>query len=690
MKTRKIALALSLLFFAASSQIGLSQAAAGADSAKAPTNPTGLDASYMDTSADPCVNFYQYACGNFEKVHPIPSDHPSIDTFTVLFDQNQEILHAILEKAAAAGTGRSANEQKIGDYYATCMDADAIDKAGLKPLQPELDRIAALKDKRELTDLIAHFQLMNVNAFFGFGEQQDFADARKQIAIVAQGGLGLPDRDYYLRTGEADEKIRQQYVEHIAKMLNLTGEPEAKAASDAKTIMDLETTMAKSSLDLTARREPKNNYHISTVAAFQKEVPAIDWKRFIKATGAPEVTELNVAHPDFFKELESLLQSTSLDTIKTYLRWQLINSMPSTTLPKALDAENFNFNGHILSGTPEQEPRWKRCVGATDGALGEALGQVYAAQEFPPSSKAVTVQMVHDIEMAMDSDIDTLDWMSAETKVKAKEKLHAVANKIGYPAKWRDYSSLKVVRGDMLGNAMRAVEFENHRQLDKIGKPVDRDEFGMSPPTVNAYYNGSMNDINFPAGILQPPFYDSRSSDVLNYGHIGSIEGHELTHGFDDQGRKFDGSGNLREWWTEADEKKFEERTDCEVKEYSDFTVGDGVHVNGKQTLGENTADNGGLRLAYIAMLAEAKRKSVDLSQKQDGYTPAQQFFVAYAQNWCSADRPEALRMQARTDFHSPDQFRVNGVVRNMTEFGEAFGCKKGQPMMPENACRVW
>ncbi len=549
----------------------------------------------------------------------------------MLADENEKILHAILEQAAAGGANRTPNEQKIGDYYASCIDTDAINREGIKPLQPELDRIAALKNKAELTDLLAHEQLINVNAFLGFGEQQDFKDARKQIASVDQGGLGLPERDYYLRTGDADAKIRQQYVQHIANMFKLLGKPEAEASADAQKVMDVETALAKASQDVTSQRDPNNVYHLMPVSDLEKMAPAIDWNKFLAATGAPPVTELNVAYPPFFKGLNALLDSTSLDTIKIYLEWQLIYSIPSTALPAAFDDEKFNFFGKTLRGQPEQRLRWKRCVQATDGALGEALGQVYVAKAFPPSSKAATLQMVHDIEAAMDSNIDTLSWMSAATKVKAKEKLQAIANKIGYPDKWRDYSSLSVVRGDALGNAIRSIEFENRRQLAKIGKPVDRGEFGMSPPTVNAYYNPSMNDINFPAGILQPPFYDPQEPDAVNYGHIGAVVGHELTHGFDDEGRQFDANGNLKDWWTESDAKQFDEKADCEVKEYGDFTVAGGVKVNGKLTLGENTADNGGLRLAYIALLADAKRKNIEMQAMQsDGYTPTQQFFLGF------------------------------------------------------------
>jgi endothelin-converting enzyme/putative endopeptidase len=666
------------------------QNSAAINADKSPQLLPGLDKDLIDTSADPCADFFQYACGNFNKLYPIPNDRSGYGTGAMVADYTETILHTMLDSAAAAGAKRSPNEQKIGDYYASCTASDVIDRDGLKPLQPELSRIAALASKDELTELLAHYQLINVTAFFNFGEQQDFKDSRKQIAIVDQGGLGLPERDFYFRTGEVAEKTRAQYVQHITNMLKLMGEPEAIAAADAKKIMALETALAKVSMDITSQRDPKNIYHLMPVSQLAALAPAIAWDRFLKATGIPPVSELNVTNPDFFKGMNALLVATDLDTIKTYLRWQLIHSTDSLVLPKPFADEAFDFYRRKLGGQPEERARWKRCVQATDGALGEALGEVYVTQQFPPSSKQATVQMVHDIEAAMDQDLDTLDWMSAATKVKAKEKLHAIADKIGYPNHWRDYSKLSIMRGDAFGNSQRAVEFENRRQLAKIGQPVDRGEWGISPATVDAYYNPSMNDINFPAGILQSPFFDPKATDAENYGHVGGIVGHELTHGFDDEGRQFGANGNLSDWWTPEDAKKFEEKADCEVKEYGSFVAVDDVKVNGKLTLGENTADNGGLRLAYIAFLADAKRKSIDLTAKQDGYTPLQQFFLGHGQTWCGSTRPEQLRLQVQTDPHSPRQFRVNGVVQNMTEFGQAFGCKTGQPMMPANACRVW
>ena len=519
----------------------------------------GLDKQVMDTTADPCVNFYQYACGNFSKLYPIPSDKRGFGSFDIVYDYTQDILQGLLDQVAQKSAQHTANEQKIGDYYASCMDEDAIDAKGLQPLQPELDRIAALSNKKELTDLLAHYQMINVGAFFSYGEQQDFKDARKQIAVVDQGGLGLPERDYYFRTGDEAEKTRKEYVEHVAKMLELLGEPATQATSDAQKIMTLETALAKVSMDVTSRRQPENVYHLLPATKLTELTPAIDWTKLFADTGVPGIAELNVSDPDFFKGLQAVLESTDLDTIKAYLRWQLINAVPEYALPKAFGEEDFNFNNHELEGQPVQQARWKRCAAATDGAMGEAVGQVYVAENFPAANKAFTLQMVHDIEASMGTEIEAQTWMSDPTKRKAEAKLKLVADKIGYPDHWRDYSTLTIVRGDAVGNALRAADFENKRELNKIGKPVDRGEWITTPATVNAFYNPSMNDINFPAAILQAPFYDPNATDAEKYGHIGAIVGHELTHGFDDQGSQFDGYGNLSDWWTADDRKKFDD-----------------------------------------------------------------------------------------------------------------------------------
>jgi putative endopeptidase len=654
----------------------------------------GFDKTAMDTAANPCVDFYQFACGNFSKLHPIPPDLSEFDEFTNLREYNNQVLHKILENASAAHAVQGSDQQKIGDYYASCMDTGLIEKRGLSVLQPQLDAIAAIKDKSDLPALIAQMQKIEVDAFFNLGSQQDFKDATKEIAVADQGGLGLPEKDYYLRTDAKSVTTREQYVQHLTNLLKLLGEPSAKADSDAKAVMNLETSLAKNSMGIVDRRDPNKVYHLMPVDEFAAEAPGLMLKQVITQTGVPPVQSLNVATPDFFKGLQAIVQQTDLDTIKTYLRIRLVDS-EAMRLPKAFDDEHFNFYGRQLQGTPQQEERSKRCVNATDQSLGEILGKFYVAEYFAGDSKARTLQLVKEIEASMDRDLDQIDWMSPETKTKAKQKLQMVANKIGYPNKWRDYSTLTIQRDEPMGNSLRAREFDMAYQLGKIGKPVNRDEWDMTPPTVNAYYDPSMNDINFPAGILQPAFYDKTAGDDTNYGHIGAVVGHELTHGFDDQGRQFDGKGNLVDWWTEADGKRFQDRADCLVKQYDAIPAIDDLHVNGKLTLGENTADNGGLRLAFMAFMAQATAANgnsgqPNLNQKQDGLTPVQHLFVGWAQNWCSTMRPELIRMRVQTDPHSPDRIRANAVVMNMQEFGEAFSCKRGQPMYPAKMCRVW
>jgi putative endopeptidase len=649
----------------------------------------GFDTTSLDRAADPCNDFYKFACGRFAANHPIPSDQPEVDQFYALFNVNTQSLNGILKKAAAGGTDRSSDEQKIGDYYKACMDTDAIEAKGLAPLQPLLDEIDALNSKDQLPALAGKLQRISVNVFFGYGEQQDFKDATKQIAMAIQGGLGLPEKDYYLRTEAKDETTREQYVAHVAKMLTLAGSSPDQALKDAKAIMGFETNLAKASLSVTEMRDPENTYHLQPIATFEATMPGVDFGAFQDAVHSPRVTELNNATPAFFPVMLKEIQATDLGTLKAYMKYQLLTTS-ANRLPKRFDEENFDFYGRKLNGQPEQAARWKRCSNSVNGVLGEAVGKVYVEQYFAGDSKAKMVQMVNDIEAAMGRDIDQLDWMSAATKVRAKEKLHQVANKIGYPDKWRDYSKLEIKPDDALGNTHRADAFENDRQLAKIGKPVDHGEWQMSPPTVNAYYDPSMNDINFPAGILQPSFYDPKQDDAVNYGHIGAVIGHELTHGFDDEGKKFDGKGNLNDWWTADDTKNFEARTDCVVKEYGGFTAVDDVKINGKLTLGENTADNGGLLLAYMAYLDRAKKEGVNLEAKKEGFTSLQRFYIGYAQNYCDNSRPEQVRTQVLTDPHSPDRFRVLGAIVNQPGFASAFGCKKGSPMVPVNSCRVW
>ena len=570
---------LLLLLFGAPRMPAQNSSSAGANQVYAPL--PGFDKSAMDTTASPCVDFYQYACGNFSKLHPIPPELPEFDEFTNLREYNLQVLMKILNTAAAAKAPQGSDEQKIGDAFASCMDTAAIEKKGLAVLQPQLDAISAVQDKAALAPLIAQMQKQEVNAFFEVGSQQDYKDATQEIAVVDQGGLGLPEKDYYLRSDPKSVEIRRQYVQHLTNLLKLMGGPGPKAAADANAVMDLETSMAKVSMGRVERRDPKNVYHVMPVDQLATQAPILKFKEVLGDTGVPPVTTLNVASPEFFKGLEDIVQHTDLGTIKTYLRIRLVDS-ESMRLPKAFDEEHFNFYGRELEGTPQQEQRSKRCVSATDGGMGEILGKFYVAQYFAGDSKVKTLQLVKEIEASMDRDIQQVDWMSPATKAKAEDKLHLVANKIGYPDKWRNYSSLTIERNDPMGNSLRTREFDVAYELNKIGKPVNRNEWEMSPPTVNAYYDPSMNDINFPAGILQPAFYDKTATDETNFGHIGSVVGHELTHGFDDEGRQFDGKGNLVDWWTADDAKRFEKNADCLVKQYSSFTPVDDLHVNGQ------------------------------------------------------------------------------------------------------------
>ena len=648
----------------------------------------GLDPNLMDKSVDPCVDFYQHSCGGWLKQNPVPPDQSSYGRDTELAERNRQILRDILEKASVNTPKRSAVDQKIGDFYSSCMDETAIEKKGLAPLKPELEGIAAIKSKGELAPAIAGLHLKNVDALFSYGSDQDFKNANDEIAEADQGGLGLPERDYYIRTGAKDEEIRKQYVEHVTNVFKLLGESQTQAAADSATVMRIETALAKASLNVVDRREPSNLYHKMPVKDLETMDPEFNWAVYMRDVGTPPVDSLNVAVPQFFKGLDAVLKQESLPDIKTYLRWQTVHAF-SPVLPSAFVNENFNFYGKTLQGAKELQPRWKRCVRYTDRNLGEALGQAYVDRTFGVEGKTRTLTMVHDIENAMQKDIEQLDWMTPQTKQRALEKLHAVVNKIGYPDKWRDYSKYEVIRGDALGNFARGAVFESHRQLDKIGKPVDRGEWGMTPPTVNAYYNPQMNDINFPAGILQPPFYDSTMDDAVNYGDAGGVIGHELTHGFDDEGRQFDAKGNLEDWWTPQDAKQFEQRVACVVDEYNGFIATDDVHVNGKLTLGENVADLGGLKLAWMAYLAH--ETGLDQNPKPiDEFTPEQRFFISYGQGWCENYTPEILRLIAQTNPHSPVQYRVNGVVVNLPEFRKAFSCKVGTPMAPEKTCTVW
>ena len=660
--------------------------------ASAPASPElrVFDASLIDKTIDPCENFYRFSCNGWFKRNPLPPDQAVYGRFTELAELNRLRLKQILESTSAPAATRTANEQKIGDEYASCMDTATINKLGLQPLQPELDRIAALKSTAGLPALLAHLHSIGVRAFFEMGSNQDFADSTSVISFYGAGGLGLPERDYYTRTDAKSVEQRQQYVAHVKKIFMLAGEPEAQAAKDADTMMAIETRLAKASLTMTEQRDPQNLNHPTDVLSFQKELTHFSLADYVSAAHAPAVGKANDMEPKYFAEFNALVADTPIDQIRTYLRWHLLHAFAGTSLPESFDQENWNFYAHTLNGAEKQQDRWKRCTTRVDRELGEALGQVYVARYFPPAEKQRTLDMTQAIERAMDKDIDGLDWMSAATKIRAKEKLHAVMNKIGYPDKWRDYSTLSIVRGDALGNQMRAHEFEFARDLAKIGKPVDKGEWMMTPPTVNAYYDPQMNNVNFPAGYLQAPFFSGKEDDAANYGDMGSTIGHELTHGFDDEGRQFDKEGNLRDWWTKEDEQKFTERAECMVKQYDAIEAVPGVHLNGKLTLGENLADLGGLWLAWIAWLDKAQAAHVDMTATMDGYTPEQRFWIAYAQQWCTQTRPEQLRTQAQSNPHAPDEYRTNTVLQDLPEFAKSFQCKKTAAMVNPKPCRVW
>jgi putative endopeptidase len=661
--------------------------AAGGKKDGEPNQVPSFDVNALDKSVDPCTDFYQYACGGWMKNNPVPPDQASWGRFNELAERNRVYLREILENAAKA-TNRTANEQKIGDYYAACMDEEAIGKKGLAPLQPVMDQINSVKDKSQLTDMIAHLHRQGINVLFEFSSGADFKNAKQVIGQADQGGLSLPDRDYYLKEDAKSVELRKKYLEHVTNMFKLLGDAPDKAAAEAAAVMRIETALAKGSADRVERRDPEKIYHKLSSEEWQALTPSLSFSKYLTDLGAPTFSSLNVVEPDFFKALDSELKSTSLDDLKTYFRWHFIHSQVQY-LPKPFIDESFNFYGKTLTGAKELRARWKRCTAAVDADLGEALGKAYVEKHFPPEAKARTLKMVEALETALRHDIQGLDWMSDATKKEALVKLEAIENKIGYPSKWRDYSSLKIVRDDALGNSLRANEFEVRRELNKIGKPLDKQEWQMTPPTVNAYYEPTENNINFPAGILQPPFYDFKADDGLNFGGIGAVIGHELTHGFDDQGSQFDPQGNLKSWWTPEDEKKFKERTQCLVDEYDSFVAVDDVHVRGKLTLGENTADNGGLRIADMA-LTDTLAKSGKPAEKIDGFTPEQRLFLGWGQVWCQNQTDEMARLQALNNEHSPGRYRVNGVVSNMPEFQKAWGCKAGQLMVRQNACHVW
>jgi putative endopeptidase len=651
----------------------------------------GLNPVFMDRSVDPCTDFYAYSCGGWQKQNPIPADQTRWGVYGKLSNEILRHLWGLLAEAANPSPARSPIQAQIGDAFAACMDEARVDSLGTRPLEPALTALAAVKDRKGLATWLAerHLTTGDGQFLFGFSSEQDASDARQFIAAAYAGGLGLPDRDDYLDTDAKSVEQRARYLEHVAKMLQLLGDSPAKAQATAKLVLDIETELARASLTRVERRDPYKIFHRMEASKLAQLAPAFDWATYFAASAVPKTRVLNVSQPKFFEKLNTLLQRRPLSEWKQYLRWHLVNS-ESEYLSRPYVEEDFAFNGKYMRGAEQLPPRWKRCVRYVDRDLGEALGQVFVQKNFSPELKQRALTMVLAIEKEMEQDIRTLDWMSPATKEQALSKLHAMANKIGYPDRWRDYSSIHIARDDFFGNVARSVRFESARQLGKIGKPIDRGEWQMTPPTVNAYYSPNMNDMNFSAGILQPPLYDAKMDDAPNYGNTGGTIGHELTHGFDDEGRQFDAHGNLKDWWTKEDAAEFTRRASCVSNQYSSYIAVGDVHVNGKLTLGEDVADLGGLILAYRAWKKAVA--NIDQITPIDGLTPEQRFFVGYAQWACENVRPETARLRARIDPHSPPKYRVNGLVVNVPEFARAFACKQGQPMVkpPEAVCRVW
>ena len=687
---RTFAFGFCLLSFVAAS-LAVAQDNSGSATKDQPALPyiPSLDVTAMDKSVDPCVDLYHYSCGGWQKKNPIPPDQTSWSVYGKLYQDNLIFLRSILEQSGPSTPQRDAVTQKIGDFYASCMDETTADKRGVAAVQPQLDAIAALKSAHDMAPLVARLPLpFGRTILFVAGSTQDPDNSEQEIADLDQGGLGLPDRDYYTKDDAKAKETRERYVQHVQKIFELLGDSPRAAKQNAETILHMETALAKASWTRVERRDPYKLKNKMKLADLIQLAPNFDWETYYRALQYPKFEILNVDAPQFYKQLNAELTSEPLENWKNYLRFHVADQY-SPFLSANFVQENFEFYRKYLRGAKETQPRWKRCVQFTDYNLGEALGQVYVRRVFSPALKASTLGMVNRVEAAMGQRIRQLDWMSPETKQQALAKLAAIRNKIGYPDKWRDYSSLKIMPDDLAGNILRGGEFEQHRDINKIGKPVDHGEWDISPATVDAYYNPQMNDINFPAGVLQPPLYDPKMDDAPNYGDTGGTIGHELTHGFDDQGSQFDSKGNLKNWWTKDDREKFDARTKCVADQYSQYVMVDDIHINGELTLGENVADLGGEILAFMAWKDATKDKTL---HPIDDLTPEQRFFIGFAQWDCANMRDEDLRVRAVTDPHSPGQYRINGVVVNMPEFSRAFSCKAGQPMVkaPDKVCKVW
>jgi putative endopeptidase len=641
----------------------------------------GIDRANLDTTCAPCTDFYQFATGGWRAQNPIPKEYPSWGAFSALQEHNRDVLHEILDSAAKDGSS------KIGTYYATCMDSAAADAAALKPVAGDIKRIDEITTPSSVRAEIARLQEEGVDVAFGFNVNQDRKQSTREVLYVQQGGLGLPDRDYYTKTDTTSARIRSEYAAHVGRLLALSGTVPALARAEADSIVQLETALAYASMTRVERRDPYNTYHKVTIAGADSIAPHLEWRAWLTDLQAPAVPDIIIMQPRFLSALDSLLTHEPISVWRAYLRWHFLDTT-APWLDSAFVNEDFRMR-QTLTGVPAMQPRWRRCVLATDRGLGEALGQAYVARAFSPEAKQRALDLVHNMEETLKNDLSTLAWMSPATRQAAITKLAAFANKIGYPDKWRDYSSLTVERRPFVLNFLEATSFDVKRRIKKLGHPVDRTEFTMSPPTVNAYYNGSMNEIVFPAGILQPPFFDPQADDASNYGGIGYVIGHEMTHGFDDQGRKYDAEGNLRDWWTADDAKEYNQRSSLVADQYSQYIAVDSVRLNGRLTLGENTADIGGLKLAYIAMEHAYANKTRDTIA---GFTPEQRFFISVAQIWRENTRPAYARQLAITDPHSPGRWRIDGPLSDMPEFAQAFGCHAGDPMVrPENVRpQIW